>query len=106
MAGAVINSCCSVGEFCIINTHASLDHDSSMENFSSLAPRVSTGGNCIIGNYTAIGIGAILRHGVSIGNDTVIGAGSLVMNNLEDFIVAYGIPARKIRDRQHGAKYL
>lgn len=106
MAGAVVNSCCNVGEFCIINTNASLDHDSFMENFSSLAPRVSTGGNCTIGNFTAIGIGAILRHGISIGNDTVIGAGSLVMNNLDDFIVAYGIPAKKIREREHGAKYL
>jgi sugar O-acyltransferase (sialic acid O-acetyltransferase NeuD family) len=106
MAGAVINPCCSVGEFCIINTNASLDHDSSMENFSSLAPRASTGGNCTIGNFTAIGIGAILRHGISIGNDTVIGASSLVMKNLGDLIVAYGIPARKIRERQQGEKYL
>lgn len=106
MAGAVINPCCSVGDFCIINTQASLDHDSSMNNFSSLAPRVSTGGNCTIGDYTAIGIGAVLRHGVSIGNDTVVGAGSLVMNHLESFIVAYGIPAKKIRQRQHGEKYL
>ena len=106
MAGAVINPCCSVGDFCIINTNASLDHDSSMGNFSSLAPRASTGGNCTIGNFTAIGIGAILCHGISIGNNSVIGASSLVMNNLEGLIVAYGTPARKIRERHHGEKYL
>lgn len=106
MAGTVINPDSNVGEFCIINTNASLDHDCSLGNFSSLAPRVVTGGNCIIGDRCAIGIGAVLTHGISIGKDTVIGAGSLVMENFGDCIVAYGSPAKKIRDRKFGDKYL
>ena len=38
MAGVTINPCCSIGQFCILNTNSSLDHDSVMEDFSSLAP--------------------------------------------------------------------
>lgn len=106
MAGVTVNPCCSIGRFCILNTVSSLDHDSSMEDFSSLAPRVTTGGNCKIGKYTAVSIGAILLHGVVIGEHTVIGAGATVLGNIESNKVAYGLPARVIRERYPGEKYL
>jgi sugar O-acyltransferase (sialic acid O-acetyltransferase NeuD family) len=106
MAGVTVNSCCSIGRFCILNTSSSLDHDSVMEDFSSLAPGVATGGNCRIGAYSAVGIGAILIHGVQIGEHAVVGAGSLVLKHLDSFKVAYGSPARTIRERKPGDKYL
>jgi len=106
MAGVSVNSCCSIGRFCILNTNSSLDHDSIMEDFSSLAPRVTTGGNCRIGSFSAICIGAVLIHGVHVGNNTVIGAASLVLKPIDSFIVAYGSPAKAIRKRKLGDKYL
>ena len=106
MAGVTVNSCCSIGRFCILNTNSSLDHDSVMEDFSSLGPGVATGGNCQIGAYSAVGIGAILIHGVQIGEHAVVGAGSLVLKHLDSFKVAYGSPARTIRERKPGDKYL
>jgi sugar O-acyltransferase (sialic acid O-acetyltransferase NeuD family) len=106
MAGVSVNSCCSIGRFCILNTNSSLDHDSTMEDFSSLAPHAATGGNCRIGSYSAISIGAVLIHGVNIGDNTVVGAASLVLKSIDSFIVAYGSPAKVIRKRQPGDKYL
>jgi sugar O-acyltransferase (sialic acid O-acetyltransferase NeuD family) len=106
MAGAVVNSCCQVGRLCIVNTKASLDHDSTMGDFSSLAPGVTTGGNCRIGSYSAVSIGAVLRHGITIGEHCVVGGGAFVLKNVDPFSVAYGIPARKIRARRKGDKYL
>jgi sugar O-acyltransferase (sialic acid O-acetyltransferase NeuD family) len=106
MAGAVINADCRVGRFCIVNTKASLDHDCIMEDFSSLAPGVTTGGNCRIGSHAAVSIGAVLRHGITIGEHSVVGAGSIVMKPVEPFSVTYGNPAKKVRDRQQGDKYL
>ena len=106
MAGVCINSCASVGRFCILNTNASLDHDSKLEDFASLAPGVTTGGNCRIGQYSAVGIGASLIHGVHVGEHSVIGGGSLVMKSIESFVVAYGAPAKVIRSRKQGEKYL
>ena len=106
MAGVAINPSSAVGRFCIVNTNASLDHDSTMEDFSSLAPGVVTGGNCRIGQYSAVGAGAVLIHGIAIGQHTVIGAGSLVMTSVEPYITAYGTPAKKIRTREEGEKYL
>lgn len=106
MAGVAVNPCSSIGRFCILNTNCSLDHDSIMNDFSSLAPRVATGGNCKIGAYTAISIGAILIHGVSVGEHTIVGANSTVLGNIESYKVVYGTPARVIRERKPGDKYL
>ena len=106
MAGVSINATSSIGEFCILNTNSSLDHDSQMADFSSLAPGVTVGGECQIGAYSAINIGATLVPRITIGKHSVIGAGSLVNKPVGSFKVVYGSPAKKIRERKEGEKYL
>lgn len=106
MSGVIINSNSVVGESCILNTASSLDHDSNLEDFASLSPGVRTGGNCRIGKLSAIGIGATLIHNINIGEETIIGAGSTVLTNIESLVIAYGSPAKVIRARKSGEKYL
>jgi sugar O-acyltransferase (sialic acid O-acetyltransferase NeuD family) len=106
MAGVSVNPCCTIGNFCILNTHSSLDHESTMEDFASLAPHAATGGNCFIGAHSAIGIGAVLIHGIRIGEHSLIGAGSTVLNPVDPYSIAYGTPAKVIRCRKAGEKYL
>jgi len=105
MAGAVVNPGCRIGRFCIVNTHASLDHDSTMEDFSSLAPGVCTGGACYLETYAAVNIGAVLVQGIRIGRHSVIGAGSLVLQSVPSHVLAYGRPSRIIRSRAEGERY-
>ncbi len=106
MPGVIINSDSIIGDFAVVNTKSSMGHDSKMHNFSSLAPDVTTGGNVTIGEFSAISIGAIIKHGISVGSHTVVGAGALLMKNCGDNIVIYGIPATTIRKREIGEKYL
>lgn len=106
LAGAVIGVGAILGKLCLLNTNASLDHDSFMGDYSSLAPNVATGGNIRIGKYTAVGIGANLLQGIEVGKHSVIGAGSLVVENIGPHKVAYGTPAKEIRDRGEGESYL
>jgi sugar O-acyltransferase (sialic acid O-acetyltransferase NeuD family) len=106
MAGAIVNSDSGVGRFCILNTRASLDHDSLMEDFSSLAPNAVTGGNVQIGTCSAVSLGASIIHGVKIGEHSVIGAGALVVDDIPHHSVAYGTPAKVMRKRVEGDKYL
>ena len=75
-------------------------------SFSSLAPGVCTSGNVSIGQRSAISIGTIIKHDIKIGHDVVVGANSLVMNDIESNQVAYGTPAKLIRQRLKGDKYL
>src|SRR6059036_3442289 len=49
MAGAIVNANCKIGDFCILNTKASLDHDCIVEDFASLAPGVTSGGRVTVG---------------------------------------------------------
>ncbi len=106
MAGAIINSDSKIGDFSIINTKASIDHDCTMSNFSSLAPNATTGGSVSIGEFSVISIGTTIKHGISIGKHSIIGAGALLMNNCNDNLIMYGKPAKKIRKRTIGEKYL
>jgi len=106
MAGAIININAKIGEYCIINTNSSLGHDSVMQDFSSLASGVTIGGNVDIGYCSAVSLGASVIQNISIGKYTVIGAGSLVLDDVESHVLAYGIPAKKIRSRKCNDKYL
>ena len=89
----------SIGAGVIVNSAASLDHESEMKDFSSLAPGAKTGGNVTIGIRTAVGINSTILPGRSVGNDVVIGAQSLVTNDIEQSTVAFGIPAKVMRQQ-------
>jgi len=106
MAGAVINSDSKIGDFTIINTSSSVDHDNIIEDFASIAPGVTTGGNVNVGKYGAVSLKAGIIHGITIGEHTVIGAGSVVLKDIPPFSVAYGVPAKIIRERKKGERYL
>ena len=106
MAGAVINSGTQVGRHCIVNTSARVDHDSVLGDFVSVAPGATLGGSVHVGEYSAISLGASVIHGITIGHDTVIGAGAVVVRNVDSNVVAYGVPARVVRRRERGQRYL
>ncbi len=106
MAGATINTSTKIGDHCIFNTNCSIDHDNSIANFSSIAPNGVTGGNVKVGEFSAIGIGATIKHNVSIGYNCIIGASSLVNKDTKSDSVYYGIPAKFIRNHELGKKYL
>ena len=95
-----------VGVFCILNTSSSIDHDSDMQSFSSIAPKVVTGGNVKIGIRSAVSIGATVKHGIVIGDDVVIGANSYVDKAFGSNLVAYGNPCKFVRERTKGDSYL
>ncbi|MCG2461896.1 acetyltransferase [Flavobacteriaceae bacterium F89] len=106
LPGVVINTNAIVGDFCIINTNSSLGHDGRMENYSSLASGVCTGGNFSLGEFSAVSLGVTVLENTSIGEHTVIGAGSLVLKDIGSFVMAYGSPARVVRPRLVGESYL
>jgi len=56
-------------------------------------------GKTIIGNDVWIGAGAIVLSNVTIGNGAIIGAGAVVTNDVPDYAVVVGAPARVIRYR-------
>jgi acetyltransferase EpsM len=92
IAGAV------VGDFCIINTAATVDHDCILEDFVHIAPGVNLCGNVKVGKRSLVGVGAVVRPEITIGSDTIIGAGSVVVENVPSGVMAYGNPCRVVRE--------
>lgn len=98
-AGAVINPDCRIGDDVIVNTTASLDHDNVVGMHAHISPGAVLGGTVSIGVGTHVGIGVSVRNNVTIGAWSVIGAGAVVVGDIPDDVVAYGVPARTIRVR-------
>ena len=53
----------------------------------------------IIGNDVWIGVRVFIRDGVNIGNGAIVGAGSVVVNDVPEYAIIGGVPARIIRFR-------
>lgn len=95
-----------VGTCCILNTGSSIDHDCHMRDFSSIAPRAVCGGSVRVGLRSAISIGAVVKHGISIGDDVVVGGNSYVNESIKNNVLAFGSPCKNIRPRSYGDPYL
>lgn len=95
MANAVINACAEVGEHCIINTGAIIEHDDVIENYAHISPNAALGGTVHIGSLTHIGIGATVKNNTEICSDCIIGAGAVVVKSIYEPGTYVGVPARK-----------
>ncbi len=96
-AGAVLNPGTRVGSNVIINTSATVDHNCEIADGAHVGPGCHVGGWARIGSETWLGIGAIVRDRIVIGRRTVVGAGAVVVRDLSDDVVAYGVPAKVVR---------
>lgn len=94
MPGCIINVGCNIGKHALINTRASLDHDTVIEDYASIAPGVVTGGNVVVGHCSWVGLGSSVIQECKIGKHTVIGAGSTVIKNIPEYTLAFGVPCK------------
>ena len=106
LQGAVIGSRATLAFGSLANSGSIIEHECVIDEFSSIGPGAVLGGKVHVGTRTAISIGAVVKHGVVVGSDSVVGAGSYVHNDIGSEVVAYGSPARRIRDRRTGERYL
>ena len=91
--GAVVMTDCRIGRGVLLNSGATLGHDVVIGDCASVNPGAHLAGRIRVGARSVIGIGTSIREGVRIGADTTVGAGSVVVKDLPDGVVAYGVPA-------------
>jgi sugar O-acyltransferase (sialic acid O-acetyltransferase NeuD family) len=96
-AGAVIQPGGVVGEHVIVNTSASVDHDCVVKDFCHIAPGVHLGGNVQVDEGAFLGVGSDVIPGRKVGAWTMVGAGAVVVRDLPERVVAYGVPAYPAR---------
>jgi sugar O-acyltransferase (sialic acid O-acetyltransferase NeuD family) len=82
----------------VINTGTTIDHDSFIQTGAQVASGVHTAGCITIGKKAFVGVGAVLGPNVTIGEGCIVGAGSVVLSDIPPHTLAFGTPAKVIRD--------
>ncbi|TDQ38673.1 acetyltransferase [Aureibacillus halotolerans] len=105
MAGAIIQTDASLGAHSILNTRASLDHDSAAGNFVHLCPGVVTAGEVVIETGAMVGTGATILPRTTVAKWSTVAAGAVVTHHTPAFTTVAGVPARPlVQKRKGGAK--
>jgi sugar O-acyltransferase (sialic acid O-acetyltransferase NeuD family) len=73
-----INAACHIGENCIINTAAIIEHDVTIGNHCHISTGAVVNGGVKIGNEVFYGSNTTSKEGIQIPNKTFIKAGNLV----------------------------
>ncbi|MBT3514001.1 MAG: acetyltransferase [Nitrospina sp.] len=102
MAGSIIGSEVELGQDCIVNTNASVDHESFLGSGVEIAPGATLCGLVNVGINGWVGAGATILPRIQIGSDATIGAGAIVTKNVERGQTVIGNPARPLKST--GAK--
>lgn len=87
----------SIGDNVYIHPTVCVGHDSVVKENSVISSFVDIAGDCEIGSEVYVGLGALIKEGVSIGDKTIIGMGSVVYDDIPGGLIALGNPARPMR---------
>ncbi|MDB5978056.1 MAG: hypothetical protein JWR07_4816 [Nevskia sp.] len=86
----------SMGDACIVNHTANVDHECKLGHGVHVAPGAVLAGCVYVGSYTLIGAGAVILPRIRIGAGAIVGAGAVVTRNVPDGAVVIGAPARAV----------
>ena len=96
MHRSFVNAGSMVGQYCILNTACTIEHDAVVGDYCHISTGTMVNGDCVIGDRCFVGSGAVIRNGIRIENDIIVGAGAVVVNDLIEPGVYVGNPARKL----------
>lgn len=91
---AIVSVAAKVGNFCVVNKHATVGHGAVMEDGSNIADSTAMSGR--IGTESFMGLHAVAIPGVDIGARCTVGAGAVCIRSVPDDTTVVGNPARKI----------
>lgn len=98
LANASISNSSTIGKGCIIYYNVIITHDCTVGDFVELSPNAILLGNVNIGSFSHIGSNATILPHINVGKNVIIGAGSVVTADIPDNCVAYGSPAKVVRE--------
>lgn len=97
LAHANVAADSTLGNACIVNHRASVDHECTIGSGVHLAPGAVLCGCVKIEKNVFIGAGAVVLPRILIGENSVIGAGAIVTKNVAAGSTLIGNPAMAIR---------
>ncbi len=103
-AGVSVAGNVTVAEQVSISAGVIIGHDSVVEAYSMLAPRVVLSGFTSIGRACYIGAGAMLRQHVQVGEGALVGMGAVVLDVVDPETTVIGIPSKPLRQTHCGMR--
>ena len=97
-SGVGIMTNVKLGKFLLIDINATIGHDVSVGDYTTISTGVNIAGGVSIGSGCWIGSGSVIIENISIGDGVLLGAGSVVTRDIPSGKIAYGVPARVVRD--------
>jgi sugar O-acyltransferase (sialic acid O-acetyltransferase NeuD family) len=96
MAGAIIMPEVIIHDQCIVNTKASVDHESVINNGCEIGPGATLCGSVVMNENSWVCAGSTVTPRCIIGKNSIVGAGSVVLRNIDNNTVVAGVPATTI----------
>ena len=98
--GVILTSNIEIGKHVIVSPKCGIGHDSVVKDYASLLWNVNVSGNDLIEEGVTMGSGSTVIQGKIIGQGAIIGAGAVVINDIEPYCTAVGVPAKVIKELQ------
>jgi sugar O-acyltransferase (sialic acid O-acetyltransferase NeuD family) len=96
--GSYIGPGTTIGQHCVINTGATVEHDCVIGEFSHISVRAVVLGSVVVGKQVFVGAGSVILPGVNIGDGATVGAGAVVTKDVAPNTKVVGSPAKPISE--------
>lgn len=93
----VINNGASIGNNTVINTRALIEHGCHIGNNINISTNTVLNGDVCVDDMSFIGSCSVINGQSHIGKGVIVGSGSVVINDIQDYATAVGIPAKVIK---------
>jgi acetyltransferase EpsM len=97
LAGAIVNSGAVLGNHCVINSGAIIEHDVRVGSFVQVSPGSVVGGGTTLEENCYVGLGARVRDHLTIGANAMVGMGAAVVKDVAASVTVVGVPAKVLK---------
>lgn len=96
MPRAAVSEMTTIGDWCILNTNCTVDHECKLGDGVHIMGGASLAGLVTVGNFATIGTNATILPRLKIGAGAFVGAGAVVTKDVPAGETVIGVPARAV----------